>query len=250
MHSKGRFGAWRNGVAALVIMAAVAMVVAPSSIGYSTGITGTSPGAPADFREVGCTASGCHGGQAFAEGSSLISWTITDEEGNEPVGNAYEHGAHYTITITLDEQNEPGASNRAGFNLYVSAGELGAVDGSSKVSDDHMEATHVNGGSTEWQVLWTAPDEGVVVFDAFVNDVDGDRAPSDGDRVHRVGWWLTDASGAMPGAAAAEEEVHVGVPLPQYWLGLIALAGMVFVLVFGFVYLKYVSPHNADHKDR
>ena len=34
------------------------------------------------------------------------------------------------------------------------------------------------------------------------------------------------------------------------WIGLIGLAGMVFVMVAGFVYLKFVNPHNTDQKDR
>ncbi len=50
--------------------------------------------------------------------------------------------------------------------------------------------------------------------------------------------------------AAVEEEVEFGITLQQYWIGLIALVGMVFVMVAGFVYLKFVNPHNADAKDR
>jgi hypothetical protein len=50
--------------------------------------------------------------------------------------------------------------------------------------------------------------------------------------------------------AAEEHEVHFGISLQQYWIGLIGLGGMVFVLVAAFVYLKFASPHNTDPKDR
>ena len=52
----------------------------------------------------------------------------------------------------------------------------------------------------------------------------------------------------IPGAAA--EEVEFGITLQQYWIGLIGLAGMIFIMVAGFVYLKFVNPHNTDPKDR
>ncbi len=85
--------------------------------------------------------------------------------------------------------------------------------------------------------------------DLFVNDVDGSGLPDAGDEVHRVGWFLTDESHAQPGAVS-EEEIEFGITLQQYWIGLIGLAGMIFVIVASFVYLKFVNPHNSGPKDR
>jgi hypothetical protein len=231
--------------------AASALLVAPIGFGFSGGITKDNAGV-AEFEAGGCTA--CHGPGAphadFAPGASdVISWTMTDAEGNVPAGNTYEADVVYTINITLlEERNAPSAANHAGFNLRASAGELAGVEGISQVSGDGTQATHTGPGRTDWQVTWTAPGDGVAVFDLFVNDVDGSGANDAGDQVLRVGWFLTDESHTLPGAAA--EHVEFGITLQQYWIGLIGLAGMIFIMVAGFVYLKFVNPHNTDQKDR
>ena len=234
----------------MLVLAATALVFAPGGIGFSTGIHKGNAPDPAAFANDGCTA--CHGDHAFAPfGTGNVALRITDAEGNG-INGPYTHDAEYTITITLDEQNEPGAANRAGFNLRVDAGTLTAVDGSSQVTADGLEAAHVGAGSTEWTVGWTAPAGGAVVFDLWVNDVDGSAQPDAADHVYNAVFALPDLEGgarALPGAVE-EHEPHVGVPLPQYWLGLIALAGMVFIMVFGYIYLKFVSPHNTDQRDR
>ena len=240
----------------VVLLAAAAfLVVAPGGFGYSGGICigceGTSNAPPGDFATIGCTV--CHGPGAphgeFAEGSmELVYWEMVDAEGNGPVGNTYTHEAEYTVTLTLDERNAPAAANHAGFNLRASAGKLAAVPEQSQVSSDGSQATHVSPGRTSWQVLWTAPAEGPAVFDLFVNDVDGSGAPDPADEVHRVGWFLTDEEHTLPGAV--QEEVEFGITLQQYWIGLIGLAGMIFVMVATFVYLRFVNPHNTDPKDR
>lgn len=230
--------------------AAFAVLASPIGFGFSGGITKDNAGV-ADFETIGCTA--CHGPGAphadFAAGASdVVSWTMVDAEGHEPAGNAYHADAVYTINITLAERNNPTAAQHAGFSLRASAGELAGVEGISKVSGDATQATHTGPGFTAWQVQWTAPAEGVAVFDLFVNDVDGSAAPDAGDQVLRVGWFLTDESHTLPGAAA--EHVEFGITLQQYWIGLIGLAGMIFIMVAGFVYLKFVNPHNTDQKDR
>ncbi len=255
---KGRLGrgvALPSGIRRLlpVALLAVAALVAavPTGFGISTGITKDNAGVP-DFEALGCTA--CHGAGAphatFAEGSlGQISWTIADAKGKTPAGNAYHADHEYTINITLKEQNAPEAAKHAGFNLRASAGKLAGVAGVSQVSSDGTQATHVAPDRHEWQVLWTSPAEGPVVFDLFVNDVDGSGLPDAGDEVHRVGWFLTDESHAQPGAVS-EEEIEFGITLQQYWIGLIGLAGMIFVIVASFVYLKFVNPHNSGPKDR
>ncbi|HLF16655.1 MAG TPA: choice-of-anchor V domain-containing protein [Candidatus Thermoplasmatota archaeon] len=246
----------------VLLLALVALLAAaPSVFGFSTGIcngceggaNAPPPAGEADFGKIGCVA--CHGpGSAAphefaAGGTDVIQWSFTDAEGNTLAGNAYDPHAVYTLTITLDEQNEPGAANHAGFNLRASAGKLEAVAGQSQVSGDGSQATHVGPGLTSWEVTWTPPASGAVGFDLFVNDVDGSSSPNEGDQVYRTGIWITDEEGAMVGSAP-EEEVEFGISLQQYWIGLIGLAGMIFVMVAGFVYLKFVNPHNTDPKDR
>lgn len=232
----------------LLVVAVLAWAV--PAIALSGGITSSDGAAPADFDEFGCTS--CHGpSHEFATGGTeKINWTITDPDGNALAGNTYEADVVYTINITLSDELAADAENHAGFNLRVSAGSLSGIDGLSQHADDQLEATHVDAGSTTWQVEWEAPAEGVAVFDLFVNDVDGSGSPDEPDLVYRVGFFLTDDTHALPGAAGEEHEVHVGVELPQYWLGLIALASMVLVIVFSFVYLKFMSPHHTNQKDR
>ena len=244
-------GARGRRLALLALFATVSAVLwVPMGFGFSGGIT-KDDSVPADFETIGCTA--CHGDGAphadFTAGANgVISWTMTDPEGNEPAGNEYHAETVYTINITLAERNAASAANHAGFNLRTSAGEFAGVEGSSRISGDGTQATHVNAQATSWTVRWTSPGEGVAVFDLFVNDVDGSESPDAGDQVLRVGWFLTDESHTLPGAAA--EHVEFGITLQQYWIGLIGLAGMIFIMVAGFVYLKFVNPHNTDAKDR
>lgn len=235
----------RNAVVAALLVAVAAMTIAPTGFGLSSGIT-TETTPALDPEHGGCTA--CHGGGAFASSAGdVVEIDITDASG-EPLAGAYHGGDTYTITITLNEQIT-GGSNAAGFNLFVDVGTLAPGDGSVQVSSSGQEATHTNGASTVWPVQWTAPEEGSATFRLFVNDVDGDGAPSGGDEVHLRVFSILDENYAMPGAVV-EHEPHVGVPLPQYWLGLIALATMTAVILFAYLYLKYSNPHNANQKDR
>ena len=79
--------------------------------------------------------------------------------------------------------------------------------------------------------------------------MNGSAAPDEPDQVYWLQFGFGDHDGATLGAAE-EHEVHFGITLQQYWIGLIALIGMIFVMVAGFVYLKFVNPHNTDQKDR
>jgi hypothetical protein len=236
-------------VAAALVLVAV-LVVAPTGFGLPTGADKEKITLP-DFATKGCTA--CHGGGKFAAGGSdLIHWAIKGADGVAIAGNTYEKGKAYTISISLDKQNvvEGAAADRkAGFNLRASAGKLAGVTGISQNTADGTQATHVDATRTSWDVTWTAPDANVVVFDLFVNDVNGIGGADAGDQVHRVGFWLTDANGAVAGAAASGE-IEYGISLQQYWIGLIGLAGMLFIMVGGYVFLKYGNRHNTDAKDR
>lgn len=232
---------------ALALVAA--LLAAVPAFGFSGGITKENAGVP-DFEAQGCVA--CHGTlhtfSALDMGNVRVS--VAKTEGGEPLNGPYEAHGVYTITINLTEQNVPAhPSNHAGFNLRAAAGKLTAVEGQSQVTADGTQATHVGPGRTSWQVGWEAPEAGAAGFSLFVNDVDGSAAPDPEDQVYWLQFGFGDHDGAVLGAAA-HEEVHFGISLQQYWIGLIGLAGMLFVVVASFVYIKFVNPHNTDQKDR
>lgn len=232
-----------------LVLAALLVVAVPATYAFSGGITKDNAGNPA-FDQFGCVA--CHGNSAAHEFPAVdmtdVRVAVVDADG-EPLNGPYEAGAVYTISIMLNEQNSPEADNHAGFNLRAAAGTLSAVDGQSQVSGDGTQATHTGPGRTAWNVTWEAPDSGAAGFSLFVNDVDGSGAPDAGDNVYWLQFGFGDHEGAVLGAAE-EHEVHFGISLQQYWIGLIGLAGMIFVMVAGFVYIKFVNPHNTDQKDR
>lgn len=231
----------------LLLMAVVGLAASPLGMGVSTGISSeTQPSLPAE----GCVS--CHGDHAFATQGATITVAIVDADG-DPYTGTYTPEEVYTITVTLDEQNVPTAANHAGFNFQIDAGALSTEDPNVQVTGDGLMATHTNPGQTQWTFQWTAPEDGPATWLLFVNDVDGNASPESttttSDQVYSQGGWFVGPDHAKPGAVV-EEEVHVGVPLPQYWLGLIALATMSIVLVFAYVYLKYSSPNNVDQGDR
>lgn len=240
----------KRAIPAVLLLLAAALVATPLGLGFSGGITKDNAGLDT-FNTFGCVA--CHGdsaAHAFPDvDTSHVKVTVTDAEGAHLNGPYEAHGL-YTITISLAEQNVPGhATNHAGFNLRAAAGKLSPVEGVSQVSGDGSQATHVGPGLTNWSVSWEAPESGAAGFSLFVNDVDGSGAPDAADQVYWLQFGFADHEGAVLGAAE-DEEVHFGISLQQYWIGLIALIGMVFVMVAGFVYLKFVNPHNTDQKDR
>jgi hypothetical protein len=229
-----------------------ALVAAPAGFGHSFGMAkDVASDYPDDFPAKGCTK--CHGDGKWAPGGlGKVTYAITQASGAPLSGNAYAKGTSYLINITLNEEQEPGKTNHAGFHLAVSGGKLesAGIGAPLKFSNSGTQATHADASSTKWTVKWTPPDAGAVSFDLFVNDVNGDNANDKGDNVYRLGFWLTDAAGAQLGAAAAEHAVQFGISLQQYWIGLLGLAGMIFIMVGGYVYLKFVNPHNTDQEDR
>ncbi|MEK6974959.1 MAG: choice-of-anchor V domain-containing protein [Candidatus Thermoplasmatota archaeon] len=231
-----------------LLLLAGALVAAPLGLGFSTGITKDNAPPGDDFAKFGCTA--CHGEHLVfaAVDNSAVSVKAVAADGVALNGPYVAH-AVYTLTITLAESNNPTAANHAGFNLRASSGKLSGVDGQSQASGDGAQATHLGAGRTSWNVTWEAPEAGAAGFSLFVNDVDGDQVNSAGDVVRWVQFGFADKDGAVLGAVE-EHAVHFGITLQQYWIGLIALVGMIFVMVAGFVYLKFVNPHNTDQKDR
>ena len=228
---------------------AAALFVAVPAFGFSTGINKENAPDPAAFEKDGCTA--CHGKLHTFPSVNMTDVTVSvaKAEGGVPLNGPYEAHAVYTITITLKEGVNPSGTNHAGFNLRAAAGKLTAVEGQSKVTGDGSQATHVDASRTSWQVGWEAPESGAAGFSLFVNDVDDSKVPDEPDTVRWLQFGFGDHEGAVLGAAA-EEHVEFGISLQQYWIGLIGLAGMLFVMVAGFVYIKFVNPHNTDQKDR
>jgi len=246
--ARSRLARWI--VPALVVGVAFAAVPALGfSHGICTGCAGAASAPPGDFETFGCTA--CHGEHlkfpVVSNTGIHVSFTAPD---GSPLNGPYTIHTKYRINITFDETNHPEAANHAGFNLRASAGKLDAVAGISQVSSDGKQATHVDPTHTAWQVDWEAPDSGAVGFSLFINDVDGSGVPDAPDQPHWIQFGLADPTGKVVGAAASAEPVEFGISLQQYWIGLIGLAGMLFVMVAGFVYIKLVNPHNSDPKDR
>ncbi|MFA5944937.1 MAG: choice-of-anchor V domain-containing protein [Candidatus Thermoplasmatota archaeon] len=228
---------------------AAALFVALPAFGFSTGITKENAPDAAGFAKDGCTS--CHGTlhtfAALNMTNVVVSVAKTD---GTPLNGPYEAHAVYVISIRLNEQNVPtDPTNHAGFNLRAAAGKLTAVDGQSQVTADGTQATHTSPLLTAWQVGWEAPESGAAGFSLYVNDVDGSKVPDPADQVYWLQFGFGDHEGAVLGAAV-HEEVEFGISLQQYWIGLIGLAGMLFVVVASFVYIKFVNPHNTDQKDR
>lgn len=240
---------WFVPALALAVAAAVAVPALGFSHGICTGCSGAASAPPGDFDTFGCTA--CHGEHLKfpAVNNTGIHVSFVAPDGT-PLNGPYTIHTKYHVTIKFDETNHPEATNHAGFNLRASAGKLDAVAGISQVSSDGKQATHVDPTRTTWEVDWEAPDSGAVGFSLFVNDVDGSGVPDAPDQPHWVQFGLADPTGKVVGAAASTEPVEFGISLQQYWIGLIGLAGMLFVMVAGFVYMKFVNPHNSDAKDR
>lgn len=232
----------------LAVAAALLFFYVPGAFGLPGGMN-SDVGLPDDFAEHGCAS--CHGdNHAFAATEDNVVWAVADPEGASLTSGQYQAGETYTIQVTLIDEINPEADNHAGFYLSASAGEFHAIsDTNVQITGNGLEASHTDPSTTNWTVEWTAPESGAVAFTLLVNDVDGEAGANAGDNVYRKFFALTDEDGAQLGAAE-EEEVHYGVSLPQYWLGLVALASMIFVILFSFVYLKFVSPHHKDQKDR
>ncbi|MEA3203500.1 MAG: hypothetical protein QOI63_1175 [Thermoplasmata archaeon] len=241
-------------VAALGLLAALA--VAPTGLGFSGGICkGCAGGASApagDFDKVGCVA--CHGtvGKFKPVDNSGITYSIQDSKGGF-LNGPYDPKETYTIAIRLRETVAPdgGATgHHAGFNLRATGGKLAGVGDLSQAGADGAQATHKDATHTAWNVTWTPPAAGAVGFQLFVNDVDGDGSPSADDTPHELFFGVTDSTGAALGAAAVAAEPEYGISLQQYWIGLIGLAGMIFIMVAGYLFLKFGNRHNTDAKDR
>ena len=161
-------GAGRSYRAALVVvLAAAAMLLAPSAFSQPTGISGV--------KDSGCN---CHGATPTAAVVASISG----------LPDSYNYSESYDLTVSFSGgPTAPGNINQGGFHLWVSDGELAVTDATAQVfSVNELGHTEAGNDQTEWSVVWTAPEtDRNVEFILHVNSVngnaDGAGAGSSGD---------------------------------------------------------------------
>jgi hypothetical protein len=238
-----RFG---KGIA-FVALVAIAFVFAASASGFSSGINRSN-----GLTEEGCI---CHGpGGSGGKPSPAVEVLILI--GDNPYH--YEAGETYNITITaLTDVPASAAGNKGGFNLRVSAGTLAAAPGFEERVQivTAREATHTLDGdraSRVFNLTWTAPATGeeAVIFQAFVNTVNGDGAPNESDHWNGKVVVLMGESGVIGGEGEVNPE-HFGVRWLAHWVGIISFIAVFAVLIIYYFVLKFgETVHATDHRDR
>jgi hypothetical protein len=124
-------------------------------VGWSAVAWGSSDGR-SGATERGCQP--CHGSRA------------SDEVGLTIVAPPASPGEQVTLTVSVDHPS----AVAAGFNVGVSGGALGVVDGARAAGDELVHAAPL-ALPLRLELPWTAPDaEGEVEVQVAVNAVDGD----------------------------------------------------------------------------
>ncbi|MDP7001259.1 MAG: hypothetical protein QGH90_05095 [Candidatus Poseidoniaceae archaeon] len=139
------------------------ILLLPSTLGYSNGITGASV-------EDGCN---CHGGGIPSNDVSVELEGLPSE---------FVPNQIYNLTITIIGGPEVSGLNQAGYNLQVSSGVLSTLDDNSKIQQ--RQATHTSSGNDmrQWVVTWMAPNsESSTDFSLLGNSVNGDSVPNQAD---------------------------------------------------------------------
>jgi len=138
------------------------------------------------FGEPDCSA--CHFGTPEARRTGRLHL--------EGVGNRFEPGGTYTLTLVLDARRAAAAGVQVSVRFADgrSAGALQAVDpdlgvvrhtGVDYLAHDPARR-HLEGGEVRWDFEWTAPnDAGTVIFTAAAVAANDDASPL-GDRVHTL----------------------------------------------------------------
>jgi hypothetical protein len=140
-------------------------------LGAFPGVDGSSHGMEGLSAE-GCS---CHG-DSNDEGARVSVAGLPE---------AYTPGLTYDLIVTLEGGPTASANgHQGGFNLAASAGTLGSIDGTTRITDDG-EVTHDHPGANQrtWMLTWTAPEAttGPVNITVAGNVVDGDHQPTEGD---------------------------------------------------------------------
>ncbi len=204
-------------------------MLALAAVGFALALTvGTyafSGGPKAGGAVLDPSGCNCHGVQAAA---TAITFT--------GVPAAYEAGKAYDVEVSSTSDVVPAAdpANNGGFHLQFSKGTIaarGTTQGSwIQTGSTYAEHTKTGeeqnvpaGGVQKWQLTWTAPSSGDVVFKLWVNRVDGDASPS-GDKWNTV---------SMTAKGPAEEEDDDGGKSPGLApvVAILALAGVGLYLV-------------------
>lgn len=243
---------WGKGLALLSVVVVAITFVAAGAMGRSTGIDKTG-----GLTKEGCT---CHGpgGETGKKGVPSDKVVVEFKIDGNPY--KYQKGKVYNVSIGVAETDVPlppsAAQNKGGFNLRVTNGKLAPAAGFERfVKISGSEATHTSDGDKNgrlWNLTWTAPsdDKDAVVFSMFVNTVNGDGAPDEGDHWTGHVAVLMGTSGEVGGGGHVSPE-EIGVRWLAHWVGIISFIAVFVVLVLYYFVLKYgETVHATDHRDR
>jgi hypothetical protein len=231
-------------------VALVSLVLASTTTQSMSGGILRADGMP----EEGCT---CHGpgGHDGVPNANVFVFLEFD-----PVpAVVYNPGTVYNITLGARSSDVPpmADSNQGGFNLRVNVGELASVDGFTRVSATNREATHTADGDMNgrtFNLTWRAPaspDE-PAIFTLFVNTVNGNFQPDEGDHWNGGVFVIPQRAGVAIGAGGAHfDPEHIGVNLLAHWVGIVSFLAVIATLLIYYFVLKFgESVHTTDHRDR
>jgi hypothetical protein len=233
-----------RGAITLVLAAAIVWSASPVS-SRSSGIDMTEAG-------TGCT---CH--SPTENGAANVTFRYSAADTGHALANLYyEPGKKYTVHLAYDDAGVPmnasPTANHGGFLVHASGGKFALNDNSSgnvsgtstpfvQLKDTDTSVTHTNAGDVNgyrsFSFDWIAPadNNSNVVFDIFVNAVNGDGTNTADDH------W-TKASAVLPGkpgAGGATVDISkLGVPLRAYWLGVIGILSTIFLLILSFYVIR------------
>lgn len=181
-------------ISVVLALAALALLMAPSSMGYSPGLDGGLSGSSAGS---GCL---CHGAQDIGVTPSLVV---------VGGGGALVAGTTYTIEVSMGGGPAVGGDNAGGFLLDV---DSGSMTGSDMVLVDGNEATHSTAGNDQrtWTIDWTADSGDAAEFTLRVNAVNGDGEGTDDDDWNMATFYLN--SDGTVSETLIEPEARLDVP--------------------------------------
>ncbi|HEX2167221.1 MAG TPA: choice-of-anchor V domain-containing protein, partial [Longimicrobiales bacterium] len=186
------------GAASAVVCMTCSMLLG-SAVSGRAGRDRPPPAHTGGFSEPLCTA--CHFQAAVNEGSGTL--TI------DGLPAAYQPATAYTLTVTIAQEYlaAGGFQMAARFDDGTQAGTFSTAPSDSARVDvtahEGVQYIHhaydgtpaVAPDTARWQVVWTAPREGAVVFHAAANAADDDFSPM-GDMIYAVSLRTSPASSA------------------------------------------------------
>ncbi|MCP4290943.1 MAG: T9SS type A sorting domain-containing protein [bacterium] len=200
-----------------VLLACVALIMSLNislAMAYSSGPPNGRTNAPGES-----TCTGCHSSFPLNSGSGTLAVS--------GIGETYEAGQNYDLTISLDD---PSAS-RWGFELTVigedgnAIGNLVNLNGHTQTSNAssrlYMKQTSAgtqNGttGGVTWPFRWNAPEAGSGEATIYIagNAANGNFSTS-GDRIYTISQsWTEDNTSAAPVQSLASAELRQNYPNP------------------------------------